>query len=57
MAWMLTVMMTRRHVVRDIGRITGCKRTPSRALPSAKNQRHDQQCGELVRRLGQLSRS
>jgi hypothetical protein len=57
MALMLTVMMTRRHVVCDIGWITACKSTRSRALPSAKNQRHDQQCGELMRRPRQLNRS
>jgi len=53
----LTVTMTRGHVVCGIGRLAACESTRGRAFPSAKNQRHNQQRGELMRLPHLLCRS
>jgi hypothetical protein len=50
---MLVMMMTRGHrsaghVFCHVSGIAACERTRRRALASAKNQRHDEQCRELI---------
>lgn len=54
--WSL-MTMTRRHAAPRVSGIAACERTRRRALASAKNQRHDEQCRELVRRPHHLRRS